>query len=214
MALTTPQSIMSLPVKSRSGRRNPKGPLYIREPAMSKTPRRKATLADAMLFIAGTGLAFCAWRGMMSMPIWNGMPDSLQRYYFQALGAVAFLTPLSLTLLAIALRQPRPRLRRVVSEPAVVVGLSVLFVLAINTALLWAIMGMVGFSMATFTGGKVFYYCRLLAEQSGMAVGATWFIQIISGRFRKPRGWMDLLGSVLGVCWILLAVSSVVFTLL
>jgi hypothetical protein len=119
-----------------------------------------------------------------------------------------------LTLLAVTLRQPRPPLRRVISEPAAVVGLSVLFVLAINTALLLAVMGLVGWSLATFTGGKVLYYCRLLAEQTGMAVGSAYLAQAVGGRCRKPRGWMDVSGWVLGCCWMMLAIVSVVFTLL
>ena len=89
-------------------------------------------------------------------------------------GGVAFLAPFSLTLLAIAVRQPRTRLRRVVAEPAAIVGLASLFILVTNTALLLGVMVLVGWSLATFTGGKVLYYCRLLAEQTGMAIGSAW----------------------------------------
>jgi hypothetical protein len=181
---------------------------------MAEKPRRRATIADAMLLIIGAGLALAFWRFIIRMPIWRGLPDSLESYYFQALGTVAFLTPLSLTLLGIALHQPRAQRRRVISEPAGIVGLSVLFVLVLNTALLLAIMVLVGWSMATFTGGKVLYYCRLLAEQTGMAVGAAWFIQAVSGRCRRARSWVDIVGLVLGACWIILAIASVVFTLL
>ena len=63
----------------------------IRESAMPAQPRRKATIADAMLLIIGAGLAFASWRYIMWMPIWSGFPDSLQWYHFQALGTVAFL---------------------------------------------------------------------------------------------------------------------------
>jgi hypothetical protein len=153
-----------------------------------------ATIADAMLLIIGVGLSLAAWRGIMWMPIWTGFPDSLQWYYFQALGTVAFLTPLSLTLLVIVWRQPRHRLNRVATNPAAIVGLSAVFVLVINTALLLTIMGLVGWPLATFTGGKVLYYCRLLAEQTGMAVGAGWFIQAVSGRCRRSKSWVDISG--------------------
>ena len=63
-------------------------------------PRRKATIADVMLQIIGVGLAFSAWRCLMWMPLWHGIPDSLQLYYFQGVATVAFLIPLSLSLLA------------------------------------------------------------------------------------------------------------------
>jgi hypothetical protein len=181
---------------------------------MPKQPRRKATIADAMLLIIGVGLAFSAWRGIMWMPMWRGVPESFQLYHFRALAMVAFLIPLSLSLLAIVLRPPRPRFRRLASEPAVVVGLSAFFVLVIDTALLLMLMGLVGWSMSTFTGGKVIYYCRLLAEQTGMAISTTWLIQAVSGRCRRPRSWIDISAWVLGAWWIILAVASVVFTLL
>jgi hypothetical protein len=181
---------------------------------MPGKPRRNATIADGMLLVAGAGLAFFAWRGLLSMPIWRTLPDSLQRYYFQALGTVALLVPLSLCLLVVALRSPRPRLRRVVSEPAAVVGLSVLFVLIVDTALLLAVMGLAGGSPSTFANGKVLYYCRLLAEQAGMVVGSVWHMQAIGGRWPRSRNWMDIAGWVVGAYWIILAIISVAFTLL
>jgi hypothetical protein len=125
-----------------------------------------------------------------------------------------FLTPLSLTLLLIALLPPRPHLRRLVFQPAVIVGVSALFVLIVNTALLLTIMSLVGSPLATFTGGKVLYFCRLLAEQTGIAVGVTWFIQAVGGRSRRPQSWVDISGLVLGACWIILALASATFTLL
>ena len=129
-------------------------------------------------------------------------------------GGVAFLAPFSLTLLAIAVRQPRTRLRRVVAEPAAIVGLASLFILVTNTALLLGVMVLVGWSMATFTGGKVLYYCRLLGEQTRMAIGSAWLLQLLSGRRRRSTGWIDISAWVVGACWILLAFASAVFTLM
>jgi hypothetical protein len=174
--------------------------------------RQKVTIADVMILVVGAGVAFSAWRFIMRMPIWSGFPDSLQWYYFQALGMASFLAPLSLTLLVIAWR--RHQLRHAVSGPAAVVGLSAFFVLLINTGLLLTIMGLVGWSLSTFTDGKVLYFCRLLAEQTGMAIGSVWLIQVISGHCPESRSWIDISGWILGACWILLAVASIVFTLL
>jgi hypothetical protein len=181
---------------------------------MANRQHPKTTLLDMMLAVIGAAVAFASWRYIMSMPIWSDFPESLQWYYFQALGSVAFLAPLSLTLLAIARRQSRDRFRRVISEPSTVVGLSTLFVLATNTLLLLAIMILMGWSVATFADGKVLYYCRLLAEQTGMAIGSAWFIQALSGRFRKASGWVNVSAWVVGACWILLALASAAFTLL
>jgi hypothetical protein len=175
---------------------------------------KNATISDVMWLIAGTAVAFTVWRTMMAMPIWSGFPDSLQWYYFQALGTTAFLTPFSLTLLLIEFRQPRLELTHLLTKPVGLVGFSVLFILTVDTALLALFMVLVGWPMATITGGKVFYYCRLIAEQTGMAVGSGFFIQISSRRYRKPSGWLDISGTVLAVCWMVLGIVSVLFTLL
>jgi hypothetical protein len=76
------------------------------------------------------------------------------------------------------------------------------------------IMVLVGWSVSTFTGGKVIYYCRLLAEQTGMAIATAWLIQAISIGWRKPISWIDISAWVLGACWIIVAAASVIFTLL
>jgi hypothetical protein len=99
-------------------------------------------------------------------------------------------------------------------EPAAVVGLSTFVVLATNTVLLLVIMILMGWSVATFTDGKVLYYCRLLAEQTGMAIGSAWFIQALGGRCRNAAGWANRSAWLVGACWILLALASAAFTLL
>jgi hypothetical protein len=134
--------------------------------------------------------------------------------HFQALGGVAFLAPLSLTLLAVALRQSGPPARGVVDGPAGILGVTVLFVLLINTLLLLTIWLLAGWSAATFTGGKVLYYCRLLAEQTGMAIGPVGIARALDCRWRRPTGWVAISAWALGGFWILLSVLSASFTLL
>jgi len=38
----------------------------------------------------------------------------------------------------------------------------------------------------------------------GLAVAATWLVQYFSGRWRRSADWIDLLGRVLGVLWIVI----------
>ena len=40
--------------------------------------QRSATIADMMICVIGTAIAFASWRFIMSMRIWNNFPDSLQ----------------------------------------------------------------------------------------------------------------------------------------
>jgi hypothetical protein len=181
---------------------------------MTEEKQPTTTIVNYMIVVFGAAFAFTAWRFVMSMDIWRDFPVSLQWYYFQALGGVAFLAPLSLTLLAVALRQSGPTARGVVDGPAGILGVTVLFVLLINTLLLLTIWLLAGWSAATFTGGKVLYYCRLLAEQTGMAIGSVGIARALDCRWRRPTGWVAISAWALGGSWILLSVLSASFTLL
>jgi hypothetical protein len=176
--------------------------------------RRPATIADAMILTVGAAVSFACWRYVAWMPIWSAFRNSRRWYYLQALGTVAFLAPMSLSLLVVALRPPRPRIARVAAEPAGVVGFSTLLILAVDTAILLVLIGLVGFSSLMFTSARILFYCRLPAEQTGMTIGAAWFIRALSGRCRRPSGWIDFAAIALGACWIVLAVASIAFTLM
>ncbi|WP_165074934.1 hypothetical protein [Paludisphaera rhizosphaerae] len=181
---------------------------------MTEPHRRAATIVDLMILVAGAAFAFAFWRTVASMAIWRQVPDSLQRYYFQALGTVALLAPLSLTLLAIALLRAGRPLRGVLADPAGVVGAATLLVLIADTAVLLAIWLATGWTLAQFTDGKVLYYCRLLAEQTGMAIAAAAVLRAASPRPARPLDWVDLFAWALAAAWILLALASAAFTLL
>lgn len=38
----------------------------------------------------------------------------------------------------------------------------------------------------------------------GLAVGATWLVQYMSGRWRKSADWIDVMGRIVGVLWIVI----------
>ena len=48
-----------------------------------------------------------------------------------------------------------------------------------------------------FLGDEVFMYV-------GLAVGVTWLVQYTSGRWRKPTDWIDVMGRIVGVLWIVI----------
>lgn len=184
---------------------------------MAESHRRAATIVDLMILVAGSAFAFAFWRAVASMAImeiWRQVPDSLQRYHFQALGTVALLAPLSLTLLAIALLRAGRPLRGVLAEPAGVVGAVTLIVLVADTAVLMAILLATGWTLAQFTDGKGLYYCRLLADQTGTAIAAAGVLRAASPRPARPLDWVDLFAGALAAAWILLGLASAAFTLL
>ncbi len=38
----------------------------------------------------------------------------------------------------------------------------------------------------------------------GLAVGATWLVHYLSGRWRKSADWIDVMGRIMGVLWIVI----------
>ena len=48
-----------------------------------------------------------------------------------------------------------------------------------------------------FVSEEVFMY-------AGLAVAAVWLLQCLSGRWRKSSDWIDCLGRIVGVLWILI----------
>jgi hypothetical protein len=180
-------------------------------------PGRKMTTTDAMILVACLAAGLAAWRGVLATPIMQdrSFRGSVQWFYFQALGLTALLVPLSLSLLAMALRQPRPRFRRMLDPPAVIVGLTTLVVVTTDTTTLLTVRALVGPLTFDFPGSRVFYHGRMLAEQTGMCLLAAWCPRALAGRCRGPRGcgWLDRLGWALGAWWVLFAIGSAFFTL-
>jgi hypothetical protein len=41
----------------------------------------------------------------------------------------------------------------------------------------------------------------------GLAVGATWLVQFLSGRWRKSADWIDVMGRIVGVLWIVIGLA-------
>jgi hypothetical protein len=182
---------------------------------MNQNNGRRFGLLDVIILVAATGIGLAFWRGLQGSPVWTALPsDSLQWYWFQALGTITILVPLSLALLVLALRPPRPRLRRVARRPAPVVGLAALLVLALNVVVLLTVMGLLGRPYEDFTNGKNIYFCRLVSVQAGMAIALTWSVQALGGCYRRQANWLDVFGWVIGACWISLAVASSFWDLL
>jgi hypothetical protein len=48
-----------------------------------------------------------------------------------------------------------------------------------------------------YLGDEVFMYV-------GLAVWATWIVQYMSRRWQKPADWIDVMGRIVGVLWIVI----------
>ncbi len=122
--------------------------------------------------------------------------------------AAPVVAVLSLSLIVIRFRRPRPRFRRLIRQPGLVAGLAMLAVLGIN-----ALLGSVQILLAATDQSKMtdpkfyanfsFLACQMLRPgMVGMAVLAAWLVLKVSGRWRREPGWVDSAGLALGWVWV------------
>jgi hypothetical protein len=184
----------------------------------SRTDRR-FSISDAMLLIAASAVSFVIVRafviGSLSRePGWS-------HYLAMVLGGLISWTPATLFL---RLRRPRPTLRRLARQPgfaASLAGTSIIAIGGLAIAILalvrvvhrGAIAGIVlpiGARVPIPTPdprwwlGVVLHFGALV----GPAIIGAWLLLAISGRRRPAKGWIDPLGRILGILWIVLFVIN------
>ncbi|WP_165068121.1 hypothetical protein [Paludisphaera rhizosphaerae] len=110
-------------------------------------------------------------------------------------------------ILVIRLIPPRPRRRRLVGQPGFVAAVVVVVVVLVESALLVGsakLDGRFGWSSPSDAARFAANGFVMLAHHAGWAVAASWLTLALVGRWRSEAGWIDRLGRVLGVVWIMI----------
>lgn len=161
-------------------------------------PCRKPNLLDAMILIAAGAVGL----GLGRAAIIDGrprraLPPSFR--FMQALqdlhaGAVACVLTLSIALVVIRLRRPRPPILALLKQPG------------------W--MGCVGSTVMTLATGicwvwspgvpRLSDYLFFLSTMGAWGVILGWMSLILAWSWRPEPGWIDRAGRVLSLCWIAL----------
>jgi len=183
-------------------------------PPRAATDRRPGLL-DGMLFIAATAVGLALWRAYRStvLPFASGNLG-VRGLWYQSMGLSCLLGPWSLALLVASARQPRPRLRRLATRPAFVVGIAVLLVLVIEAVAVAAAMAIRGSESVLRRSDLPLVLLVLVPMQVGNTLAVAWAVQATRGRRRWRAGWLDRLGWAVGGGWIALALGWSVLQLL
>jgi hypothetical protein len=164
-------------------------------PARHNVPRRRVTLADAMILIGVTALGLWGIRAYeRPLPLYrnNPMMNTLKQMS-PLLAAWTMAVPL------LALRGPRPRLGRLARQPGVAACGAAALVIAAETA--GAILR-VRLSTAVFPLRIEAYAEVWFIQIAGFAVAAAWLTLALAGRWRASPHWIDRLGRLWGTFWI------------
>ncbi len=179
-----------------------------RHTATSRHSGRRFSLLDAMALIAaaaaGLALDCIVW---FDTDVWihgtaKDFRDLASRGFVLSAPPAAMWT---VTTLALALRHPRNRLRRLLRQPGTA---------ACAAATSALVLGVVLVIRAILGNGLVFSSARpmimgVLPIMAGSAVTGVWGVSIPTGGFRYASDWIDRLGRLLGLYWMssLLAVG-------
>lgn len=176
---------------------------------LSPTPRRFHWI-DAAALVGATALGLAMTKDYLEsydmMLMLDGgrfAPHGFQRW---GSAAVPCFVSWSLIVLALQLRSPRPRLRRLARCPGVVTGLAVAL-LTLNVMAKWsAYHWKMGLPINVF-GYRVAFlglpsWLVETSEIAGFPVAATWFALWLGRWWRPEATWIDRAGRVLGVYWI------------
>jgi hypothetical protein len=193
---------------------------------VSTTPStRRFTLLDGMILVGSIalGLAPLRWRGDYGGDgVWEGLKWTVSNfawnasYFDHVIPDIVFLVmPLTLGMLVLRLRKPRPRWRRLVRQPGFLASLALVLGWVVAGAMTLVDVFWSGISFdKTPTASDLWWYWMhddfaiagpLLA---GFAVVVAWSTQFLVGRWCPEPSWIDRLGRIIGVCWIALALLA------
>jgi hypothetical protein len=190
--------------------------------------RRRFRLLDAMILVAATALGFGAigWFAKAAELSLQDVSDAVSEVFPKqgrpisaqlvvgvcAMGG-AIVTPLfaawALALLSIRLISPRPRLRRLASQPGMMAVCSSIMVLAVlGLFFICVILVSGGLSRAEEAVEYTFYSLPVLF---GLTVAASWMSLLVGRRWRAERSWVDRAGRALGCVWIVAGLLMIYF---
>jgi hypothetical protein len=187
---------------------------------------RPFRLSDAMILMAALAVALIWDRSRIIDPV--GWISSLRNYpiaglvqrllMVDAVNALVSIPPLlavaSVAVLALRLRRPRPPLNVLAREPGTVACAVASFIMVPASLVIltrhYQASGSLGVAWKRAGIDLQPEYLGGLTFLIGLAIAVTWFV-IKSRRWWVPAaGWLDRLGRLLGVGWILMIIGVVI----
>jgi hypothetical protein len=176
-------------------------------------PRRRFTILDALALVAATavGLAWARakWVELNRLPIAWSPPEAYGWLLVRVIWVEPIALTVSLALLGLRLRRPRPDRRRLLRQP----GFNAMLGLAAGTLVVAAGAGIsiplrvwldrAGDGWSQLWDETSFEFLALVSASLAVGVAAAWASLALSGRWRAEPSWIDRAGRALGLYWLL-----------
>jgi hypothetical protein len=174
---------------------------------MTSMPRRRFTIADAMILMAATaaGLALIRSKGMdFSQPPTNGALRIVNLVFTANRATFPFLMTWTPALLILGLMSPRPVWRRLFRQPGMAACSAATLVMAIELIPFVLYAMTLGVETAISKGFLVRMNQLVVtyAQNVPFSIEGAWATLVLSGLWRCERTWIDRVGTILGIVWI------------
>ena len=185
---------------------------------MVEKSRRRMTLLDTILLVSsaaiGLGLFERTHRTLFKGWIWiadSGFPDVRTWTTLEALvtlsDVTAFLIPVvmawTVLLLLLRMRSPRPTWRRIWRQPGMAACLAALVGAVWSVLVLLSLIGSIELGLIPHPSKPITadrWAQKFLSDElfmyAGLAVAAVWFVQLVTGRWRRSVDWIDTFGRI------------------
>jgi hypothetical protein len=194
------------------------------EAPMQANRCRRPNLGDLMIFVLVIALGIACQRytmGTESNPMMS-LTGFVAHWIEEQLAP--WMAVLTWTALAIRLRKPRPTLRRTCRETGAIASILVVSLAIIQGSLILLPVIVRGrndipsllhkLGSRGFHEGFLVNFWFSLDDSAGAVVAGGWAAAALAGRLRRPRGWIDVLGTFLGIGWVAIYfITPVLFTL-
>jgi hypothetical protein len=183
----------------------------VMKPAQPKGSGRAFTLLDAMVLVAALAAGFGAVRGWVILRSWipqfdNGnLPPRLSGYRDAYTAFRLVLLLVTLAILPLSLRRPRPPLRDLWGRPGTVVPVAVALSLVACLADEGAFQHLVGFYYLYASPTMRLFNVVTQAvsvSRAATAVVVAWSALALAGRWKPEASWVGRLGRALGFAWV------------
>jgi hypothetical protein len=169
-----------------------------------RSTHRRLTLFDLMVLVAAAALGMAGSRNIQP-----GAYGGPWKYYIKV-KLTLYLAAATFGLLFLALRQPRPRLRRLMMRPGVMACASADI----------ALIGMAAATVAEFSTEMgwprampelLFRWAWQSHGAPSWAIAAAWITLALNRRFRPEPSWLDRAGRFVAVGWLTVYLQYLAF---
>lgn len=202
---------------------------------MDPKRRRKFTVLDAMVLIAAVGVGLVWMRefteteaGGESYPYetkFNGgpIPSPVRAvmigfWWMDASHNIA--APVTIALVMLRAFPPRPNFRRLARQPGVVACVAVTAAVSVeNLAKFSDVVVIVRYAAGKWSEIASLAYWNVQGDSESLAVFVAWLLLAWSGRWKRERSWVDHLGLIFGVYWLVMTplhwlINGIIITLI